>query len=294
MLGDAQLRLRKVDDAERSLALAAKLAPDNADVWNNLGLVSAGKRRLARRPPKFRLRHPAGPAPRGRPPAPRGRHPAGGDRRAALALYRDYLAVAPNAANAEEIRALIRQLDPPANAPAVAAALTNAAAAARPITNAPATSVTKAPATTQCGHGQDPAARRQARRGNASGRRQAQRSRPCNPAAANPPVSKPAAATRTEPPKSAAPAEEATPDAPEVVRVNDGPTLHAARMCAAGHGARPGDHDHDHHAHCVGTPGSPNGRRGSDGHQPAAPSRADATAQRPDYLAAGESGELVP
>ena len=226
LLGDAQLRLRKLDDAEHSLSFAAKLAPNNADVWNSLGLVYAGKRRwpAARQDFAYAIRLDQ------RNPAARLNLAVAtqqaGDRRAALPLYRDYLTVAPNAANAEEIRNLIRQLDGQVNGTA-AASLTNTVAAARPVTNSPPATMAKAPATNTTAPGKvvPPATKGVADTHPAPPKHS-------DPAPANPAAPKPTTTTKPETSKSAA--DEATPaPATEVVRVNDGPTLRAARDVTA-------------------------------------------------------------
>ena len=226
LLGDAQLRLRKFDDAERSLTFAAKLDSNNADVWNNLGLVYAGKRRWANARQDFAYAIRLDP----RNAAARLNLAVAtqqaGDRRGALPLYRDYLAVAPGAPNAEETRSLIRQLEGQFSGSAPAMSLTNSAALARPVTNPP-TAVVKAPAST-------------------------------NTAAAKvtPSVAKPVAETRPAPPKrteTAAPktvvsgpkpevpkpavtepsTTPVTSPATEVVRVDESPTLRPARDVAS-------------------------------------------------------------
>jgi tetratricopeptide (TPR) repeat protein len=238
LLGDAQLRLRKLDDAERSLAFAAKLAPNSADVWNNLGLVYAGKRRwpAARQDFAYAIRlDPRNAAARLNLAVAAQQ---AGDRRAALPLYRDYLAVAPNAANAEDIRSLIRQLDAQLNGTgtAAAAAPTNSVAAARPVTNVPTAAVTRAPAPTNAAPAKvtPPATRPVADTRPAAPKRS-------DPATGNPGANasapKPTAA-KAETPKPAAEETAALP-ATEVVRVNDGPTLRAARDVVASTPAAP-------------------------------------------------------
>ena len=225
LLGDAQLRLRKLDDAERSLAFAAKLAPNSADVWNNLGLVYAGKRRwpAARQDFAYAIRlDPRNAAARLNLAVAAQQ---AGDRRAALPLYRDYLAVAPNAANAEEIRSLIRQLDAQVNGTVAAAAPTNSVAPARPVTNVTPAAVTRAPAATNAAPAKvaPPVTRPVAETRPAPSKRS-------DPATGNP-APKPAAA-KAETPRPAA-EEPAPAPATEVVRVNDGPTLRAARDVVA-------------------------------------------------------------
>jgi len=135
LLGQAQLQLRKHDDAERSLAIAVKLAPKDADVWNDLGLVQSGKRRFANARQYFAWAVKLDP-----------RHAASrlnlavtaqqlGDKRGALQTYREYLALAPAAPDAEGIRAVIRQLDTQTGGAPLPPVLTNAPGAVKVVTN---------------------------------------------------------------------------------------------------------------------------------------------------------------
>jgi len=135
LLGQAQLQLRKHDDAERSLAIAVKLAPKDADVWNDLGLVQSGKRRFANARQYFAWAVKLDP-----------RHAASrlnlavtaqqlGDKRGALQTYREYLALAPAAPDAEGIRAVIRQLDTQTGGAPLPPVLTNAPGAVKAVTN---------------------------------------------------------------------------------------------------------------------------------------------------------------
>ncbi len=119
LLGEAQWHNRAFDQAQRSLAVAARLDARNPDVWNLLGLVEISRRRYAE------ARQDLGYAVYLSP-----RHSAAvynlavltqqqfNDRKTAAGLYRDYLNLVPTAPNAEGIRNLIRMLEavPPPNA----------------------------------------------------------------------------------------------------------------------------------------------------------------------------------
>ena len=135
LLGQAQLQLRKYEDAERSLAIAVKLAPKDADVWNDLGLVQSGKRRFANARQYFAWAVKLDP-----------RHAASrlnlavtaqqlGDKRGALQTYREYLALVPAAPDAEGIRAVIRQLEAQTGGAPLPPVLTNAPGAVKVVTN---------------------------------------------------------------------------------------------------------------------------------------------------------------
>ncbi len=135
LLGQAQLQLRKYDDAERSLAIAVKLAPKDADVWNDLGLVQSGKRRFANARQYFAWAVKLDP-----------RHAASrlnlavtaqqlGDKRGALQTYREYLALVPAAPDAEGIRAVIRQLEAQTGGAPLPPGLTNTPGAVKVVTN---------------------------------------------------------------------------------------------------------------------------------------------------------------
>lgn len=216
-LGTVQLQLRKLDDAERSLALAAKLDPENAGVWNSLGLVYVSKRRLPAARQNFAWAVRLDP-----------HHAAArlnlavtsqqlGDRRGAAQHYRDYLAMAPGAANAGEVRALLQQID----APVAAAPLPSSpAAGAKPLTNT-ALSAPKVAVPT-----------------NAAATKPAPP--PVKPAVdAHPPVPKPPASQAAPPvvqnPKPSA-ADSPPPPQPEVVRVAEGPALRPARDVVSAEG----------------------------------------------------------
>ena len=135
LLGQAQLQLRKHDDAERSLAIAVKLAPKDADVWNDLGLVQSGKRRFANARQYFAWAVKLDP-----------RHASSrlnlavtaqqlGDKRGALQTYREYLALVPAAPDAVGIRAVIRQLEAQTGGAPLPPVLTNAPGVVKVVTN---------------------------------------------------------------------------------------------------------------------------------------------------------------
>ena len=112
LLGEAQWHNRAYDQAQRSLAVAARLDARNPDVWNLLGLVEISRRHF----PEARkdLSYAVYLSPR---------HASAvynlavltqqqfNERKTAAGLYRDYLNLVPTAPNAEEIRSLIRILE---------------------------------------------------------------------------------------------------------------------------------------------------------------------------------------
>ena len=227
LLGQAQLQLRKYDDAERSLALAVKLAPKDADVWNDLGLVQSGKRRFANARQYFAWAVKLDP-----------RHAASrlnlavtaqqlGDKRGALQTYREYLALAPAAPDAEGIRAVIRQLEAQTGGAPLPPGLTNAPGAVKVVTNLaprPATLATNAVPKAALPAAQPAPAKTVVEPKSAP-------VKPVDRAAANPvnapPIAPPitAAAGPTDAPAKPA---VATP-VPEVVRVEEAPALRPAR-----------------------------------------------------------------
>ncbi|MEI6355694.1 MAG: tetratricopeptide repeat protein [Verrucomicrobiota bacterium] len=215
LLGQAQLQLRKHDDAERSLAFAVKLAPKDADVWNDLGLVQSGKRRFANARQYFAWAVKLDP-----------RHAASrlnlavtaqqlGDKRGALQTYREYLALAPAAPDAVGIRAVIRQLEAQTGGAPLPPVLTNAPGAVKVVTNLaprPADITTNSVPKTALPAAQPVPANPVVE----------PRSAPVKTierAAANPVNAPPAASAKTS---VAAPV-------PEVVRVEDAPALRPAR-----------------------------------------------------------------
>lgn len=228
LLGQAQLQLRKYEDAERSLAIAVKLAPKDADVWNDLGLVQSGKRRFANARQYFAWAVKLDP-----------RHAASrlnlavtaqqlGDKRGALQTYREYLALAPAAPDAEGIRAVIRQLEAQTGGAPLPTVLTNVPGAVKVATNIaprPAAIATNvAPKAAQPAAQPAPA-------------KPVVEPRPApvktiERAAANPvnapPVAPPIAAAATGPTVAPAKPAVAAP-VPEVVRVEDAPALRPAR-----------------------------------------------------------------
>jgi tetratricopeptide (TPR) repeat protein len=208
LLGAAQLQLRKLDEAERSLGYAAKLEPNEPEVWNNLGLVHVSKHRLQTARQEFAWAARLDPS-----------HAAArlnlavttqqlGDRRGALPLYRDYLAIAPNAANAESVRAQVRLLEAQTVVVPNPLPTTNAVIVAKPATNA--SPVGKPPAAVTNGVATKLAA---------SPPKPASEIRAPVPKPVEQPVAKPAPPVSNAPP--AAP--------PEVVRVDEGPSLRPAR-----------------------------------------------------------------
>lgn len=228
LLGQAQLQLRKHDDAERSLAIAVKLAPKDADVWNDLGLVQSGKRRFANARQYFAWAVKLDP-----------RHAASrlnlavtaqqlGDKRGALQTYREYLALVPAAPDAEGIRALIRQLEAQTGGAPLPTVLTNSPGAVKVVTNlAPRPA---AIATNAVPKAAQPAAQ-------PAPPKPVVEPRPApiktiERAAANPvnapPVAPPIAAAATGPTVVPAKPAVAAP-VPEVVRVEDAPPLRPAR-----------------------------------------------------------------
>jgi tetratricopeptide (TPR) repeat protein len=214
LLGEAQLQLRKLDDAERSLALAAKLAAGDAEVWNNLGLVHAGKRRLQNARQDFAWAVHLDP-----------HHAAArlnlavttqqlGDKRGALLLYRDYLSVVPGAANLESVRAQIRLLEAQTTVAPATLPLTNAVAGAKLVTNPPPALKPTVVATNVAATKPAP-----------SLAKPVVEARPAVTKPAELPVAKPL------PERTATPPVVNTPPAPkpEVVRVDEGPALRSAR-----------------------------------------------------------------
>jgi tetratricopeptide (TPR) repeat protein len=228
LLGQAQLQLRKYEDAERSLAIAVKLAPKDADVWNDLGLVQSGKRRFVNARQYFAWAVKLDP-----------RHAASrlnlavtaqqlGDKRGALQTYREYLALVPAAPDAEGIRAVIRQLEAQTGGAPLPTVLTNVPGAVKVATNIaprPAAIATNvAPKAAQPAAQPAPA-------------KPVVEPRPApvktiERAAANPvnapPVAPPIAAAATGPTVAPAKPAVAAP-VPEVVRVEDAPALRPAR-----------------------------------------------------------------
>jgi Flp pilus assembly protein TadD len=153
-LGTAQLRLRELNNAERSFADGFKLDAQNPDLLNGLGLVRLQRGRYVEAAQFFagavRVRTNHGPALMNLAVVS---HLYLKDKPAALRRYRECLALKPPPANAENLAAVIVQLEqelaPPAapsrptnvvaqvttNPPAPAAAATNLAALKPPTTN---------------------------------------------------------------------------------------------------------------------------------------------------------------
>ena len=212
LLGEAQLQLRKLDEAERSLAYAAKLEPNDAETWNNLGLVHIGKHRLQNARQDFAW------AVRLEPPHAAARLNLAvttqqlGDRRGALLLYRDYLSVAPNAANAENVRAQIRLLEPPTAVTPITPSPTNAVAAAKPLTNPPPAVKPPPLVPTVASSKPVPPAAKPVAETHLTATKPVEQpvAKPTSPVVSNPPA-----------------------PSPEVVRVDEGPALRLARDIAA-------------------------------------------------------------
>jgi tetratricopeptide (TPR) repeat protein len=116
LLGEAQLKNRSFDLAQRSLATAIGLQPKDSELWNSLGLAEIGKRRFPKAREDFAWAinlDPKNAAARLNLAVTT--HQYLGDAKAALPLYRDYLIVAPPGGQADSIRALIQQLEQTVN-----------------------------------------------------------------------------------------------------------------------------------------------------------------------------------
>ena len=221
LLGQCEAQLRKPEDAERSFTTALKLEPGRADLWTQVGLVQASRRRLpsARQSFQTALKLEASYAPARLNLAVISQQL--GDKLGALQGYRTYLELAPNAPNAGDVRAVVRQLEgglPRAVAPTnmvatgsilapVPQAVTNAPARTgtmlRPVLSSPrTTSSTPAPTPLTAPLAQRPSMETPAPR----------------PAAGVPVTNLPA--------PTAKPVVEAKP---EIVPVNEAPRLQAAR-----------------------------------------------------------------
>ena len=111
LLGQCETQLRKPEDAERSLTTALKLEPNRADLWTLLGLVQVSRRRVPAARQSFQTALKLDPS-----HAPARLNLAvlsqqTGDKAGALHGYRAYLELAPKAANAADVRALVYQLE---------------------------------------------------------------------------------------------------------------------------------------------------------------------------------------
>lgn len=219
LLGQCEAQLRKPEDAERSFTTALKLDSNRADLWTQLGLVQVSRRRQPAARQSFQTAVKVDPS-----YAPARLNLAVisqqlGDKTAALQGYRTYLDLAPTAANAGDVRAMVRQLEgglprpvaatnaivtapiPAPIPPTTTNSLARAAGLSRPVPVPPRTAATPANATSPLA--QRPAIETPAPRS----------------VAASDPVT-------NLPPPSAKPAVEVKP---EVVPVVEGPQLQAAR-----------------------------------------------------------------
>jgi tetratricopeptide (TPR) repeat protein len=208
LLGLAQFATRQWDVAERSLGNATKFAPRDAEAWNGLGLIQVARNRprdaqrtftqVTQMAPEF------GP---GRLNLAIVTHQQLNDRRGALTHYRAYAALKPTPADAPQVETLIRQLEQALQPPPATNVLVQAAAPTNSLVRLATNLVSRAT--------------------NATARAVV----PTNPA---PPVRSEAPAPRRETP-AAAPAVTAETKPipavpkPEVVRVDEGPALVAAR-----------------------------------------------------------------
>jgi tetratricopeptide (TPR) repeat protein len=111
-LGQAQFQLKQLEAAERSLVAALQLDRSDPDVWNTLGMIQVQRKRWRDAAQQF------GEAVRLSPKNPSSRlnlavtlHQYLGDRRASLPHYREFLALQPEAAEAESVRTVVRQLE---------------------------------------------------------------------------------------------------------------------------------------------------------------------------------------
>ncbi len=111
-LGQAQFQLKQLEAAERSLVAALQLDRSDPDVWNTLGMTQVQRKRWRDAAQQF------GEAVRLSPKNPSSRlnlavtlHQYLGDRRASLPHYREFLSLQPEAAEAESVRTVVRQLE---------------------------------------------------------------------------------------------------------------------------------------------------------------------------------------
>lgn len=145
MLGEAQLATQQIDLAERHLATAVQLAPEDAVLRNRLGWALAQKRRWRDAQAQFVQ------ALRLEPDFPDAALNLAvatqqlGDRRSALEQYRSYLTRNPSGPGVEEVRRQVDQLDALLNPPPPAARTNVAAAKAAEVTNVPPATATPAP-----------------------------------------------------------------------------------------------------------------------------------------------------
>ncbi len=218
LLGQCEAQLRKPEDAERSFTTALKLDSNRADLWTQLGLVQVSRRRLpaARQSFQTAVKVDASYAP------PRLNlaviSQQLGDKTGALQGYRTYLDLAPTAANAGDVRAMVRQLEGGLPRPVAA---TNAIVAA-PIPALVAPTATNSPAHAAGSLRPAPTPQRTAPSVSTTpvpSQRPAMDAPAPHPIAASVPVT-------NLPPPNAKPAVEVKP---EIVPVAEGPQLQAAR-----------------------------------------------------------------
>jgi len=140
-LGQLQYQAGRWDDAERSLAAIQPPQAIGADGWNTRGVLCLRKRRFKDAIACFQYAlslDPSAPAPRFNLGVT---HQLQGDRRTAAAQYRQWLTLAPGAAQASAVQELIRQwetpLTPTAPLPAVSTNAPAPVAPPKPVRPAP-------------------------------------------------------------------------------------------------------------------------------------------------------------
>jgi tetratricopeptide (TPR) repeat protein len=231
MLGEAQLATQQIDLAERHLATAVQLAPDDPVLRNRLGWALAQKRRWRDAHAQFAQ------ALRLEPDFPDAVLNLAvatqqlGDRRGALEQYRAYLTRYPAEPGVEEVRRQVDQLDALLNPPPPVVR-TNAVVA-KPVeaTNAPAATAPVA-RTPQPAPAQRPATNVVATATPAQTPPPAVASAPANRSVTNPVVTRPPTPAPTPTSTPARVPAQPTPVEPppvEVVRVEEAPILRAAR-----------------------------------------------------------------
>jgi len=243
MLGDALLSSGQTEAAERALATALQLAPNQSPVINSLGMALASRRRYKEAQARFQQ------AVRVNPQDPASALNLAivtqqlGDRRSALEQYRRYLSLAPEGSGAAGVRDLVAQLEAQLSPPPALATnrvpLTNAVAAPAPVASGKAS--TNALASGHPNATNVSAAARSATPGGiplATGPQGAGVTAPSNSAAKPTPAVGTAAASSNAIPRvssAAAPTNPPPPRVPEpqvpleIVRVQEAPALRPAR-----------------------------------------------------------------